>query len=130
MQEARQLGALQLAILRVLWDRGEASVAEVHQALHREHRLALTTIATMLKKMEAKDLVDHRVDGRIFIYRATHDRAAVERSMVAEFVGRAFLGDPLALVNHLIAEGELDPSEIRKFKDAIARKRKEAGGEP
>jgi BlaI family penicillinase repressor len=129
MQEARQLGALQLSILRVLWERGEASVAEVHQALHREHRLALTTIATMLKKMEAKELVDHRVDGRVFVYRATYDRAAVERSMVAEFVDRAFLGDPLALVNHLLAEGELDAGEIRRLKETIAKKKREKGGE-
>lgn len=128
MQEARQLGALQLAILRVLWDRDEASVAEVHQALHQEHGLALTTIATMLKKMEAKSLVDHRVDGRVFVYRSTHDRAAVERSMVTEFVDRAFLGDPLALVNHLIARGELEPREIQQLKERIAKKKKEAGG--
>jgi len=128
MQEARQLGALQLAILRVLWDRVEASVAEVHQALHQEHGLALTTIATMLKKMEAKSLVDHRVDGRVFVYRSTYDRAAVERSMVTEFVDRAFLGDPLALVNHLIARGELEPREIQQLKERIAKKKKEAGG--
>ena len=51
-----QLGNLQLAIMRVLWADGECTVTSVHQALHPRHGLAPTTIATMLKKMEAKGI--------------------------------------------------------------------------
>ncbi len=130
MRQPRQLGALQLAILRVLWERGEASANEVHQALLEEHGLAPTTIATMLKKMEAKALVDHRVDGRVFVYRAVHQQADVERSMVDEFVDRAFLGDSLALVNHLLAAGEIEETEIAALKKKIASRRREKAGEP
>jgi len=51
------LGDLQSAIMRILWQRGEASVNDVHSTLLDERGLAPTTIATMLKKMEAKGVV-------------------------------------------------------------------------
>ena len=72
MKGPRNLGDLQLAILRALWNRGEAPVSEVHAALS-DRGLALTTIATMLRKMEEKGLVSHRGHGRQFLYRAEVD---------------------------------------------------------
>jgi BlaI family penicillinase repressor len=126
-REARQLGALQLAILAVLWERGEATASEVHLALFEAHGLAPTTIATMLKKMEARELVDHRVDGRVFVYRAAVAQDEARRAMVEEFVGRAFRGDPLALVNHLLAEGEIDVTELDALRRRIAQRRRGEG---
>ena len=57
------LGDLQHAIMGVLWERGEATTAEVHEALREERGLAPTTIATMLRKMEDKGVVAHRAAG-------------------------------------------------------------------
>lgn len=128
MSEARQLGALQLAILRLLWEKGEGTAGEVHQGLKPHRDLAPTTIATMLAKMEKKRLVDHRAEGRVFVYRALVDQSQVNRSMVSEFVDRLFLGDPLALVNHLISEGELAPSELTALKRRIAEQKRAKGG--
>ena len=68
--KVHRLGDLQLKIMKLLWERREATVAEVHQALARERELAYTTIATMLRKMEARNLVAHREEGRSFVYRA------------------------------------------------------------
>ena len=62
MTRPKSPGALQLAILHVLWRRREARVAEVHEALRPERALALTTIATMLRKMEDRELVSHRLE--------------------------------------------------------------------
>ena len=64
-----RLGDLQLEIMKVLWERGEASVADVAAALDGA-TLAYTTIATMLRKMEARGLVRHTSEGRRFLYRA------------------------------------------------------------
>ncbi|MYI22739.1 MAG: BlaI/MecI/CopY family transcriptional regulator, partial [Gammaproteobacteria bacterium] len=58
MKRKRQLGDLQLAIMRVLWERGEAPAIEVHQALFEERRLAVTTIKTMLRKLEEYGCVE------------------------------------------------------------------------
>ncbi len=125
------LGELQLAIMRVLWDQGEASAAEVHRALH-ERGLAPTTISTMLRKMEEKGVVRHRSLGRVFLYRAAVDSEHVHRSMVGELVDRLFQGDPRELVGHLLREGDIDLAEIealRRELDERARRSKGSGSD-
>ncbi|HEX5050485.1 MAG TPA: BlaI/MecI/CopY family transcriptional regulator [Planctomycetota bacterium] len=118
MKGPRNLGDLQLAILRALWQRGEAAVAEVHDSLS-DRGLALTTIATMLRKMEEKGLVAHRGQGRQFLYRAEVDPDLVQRNLVGDLVTRLFDGDPLALVNHLLREGEIELSELDSLRKKV-----------
>ncbi|HTF88822.1 MAG TPA: BlaI/MecI/CopY family transcriptional regulator [Planctomycetota bacterium] len=126
MDRSQHLGELQYAIMRVLWDEGEATVAQVVELLPRQQRRALTTIATMLTKMEKKGVVDHRAEGRQFIYVPKVSESDVHRSMVADLTERLFRGDVGALVNHLISEQEIDPSELARLKTLIAdRQRKE-----
>jgi len=121
MNTSHQLGELQLEIMRVLWKEGEASVARVHEALHASGGRALTTIATMLTKMEKKGVVEHRSEGRQFLYRATVSESEVQRSMVADLAERLFAGDIAALVSHLIAEQAPEPAEVERLKRVIAK---------
>ena len=127
MSHPPRLGELQHAILRVLWDRGEATVAEVHRALHDERGLATTTIATMLTKMERKGVVTHRTEQRRFIYRATVEEPEVRSSMVQDVVDRVFAGDRGALVHHLLTDGEIAEGEIEELRALIERR--EQGGD-
>lgn len=128
MKGPRNLGELQLAILRTLWQQGDVSVADVHAALS-DRGLALTTIATMLRKMEEKGLVAHRENGRQFLYRAKVAPDLVQKNLVSDLVTRLFDGDPLELVNHLLREGEIDLGELddlrRKVAEAERRQKKE-----
>jgi len=114
------LGDLQLAIMRVLWSRGEAAASEVHAALEEERGLAPTTIATMLRKMENKGVVRHRAEGRRFLYIPTVSEPEVKRSMVGELTTMLFRGNPAALVSHLIAEHEIDPDELAELQRVLA----------
>ena len=120
MEPSVNLGDLQLAIMRVLWARGEATVADVHEALEPERGLALTTIATMLVKMEKKGVVDHRADGRKFIYRPLVSEDQVTRSMVADLTSQLFRGDVMALVNHLLSEHDIDRRELNQLRELIS----------
>lgn len=120
MESPYHLGDLQLAIMRVLWSRSEATVAEVHEALEPERGLALTTIATMLTKLEKKGVVDHRAEGRKFIYRPLVSEGQVRRSMVADLTSQLFRGDVTALVNHLLAEHEIDRGELSQLRELIS----------
>ena len=124
MDESHHLGDLQLAIMRILWSRDEASVADVHEALEPERGLALTTIATMLAKMEKKGVVDHRAEGRRFLDRPTVSEGQVRRSMVSDLTSQLFRGDALALVNHLLSE-DIDARELAQLRKLIAAKEKE-----
>jgi BlaI family penicillinase repressor len=112
MKEGHTLGDLQLAIMRVLWADGEATVATVYERLYPVRGLALSTIATMLRKMEARGLVAHREEGRLFVFRPLPDQGEVHRGMVGQLINRLFGGDPLALVDHLIREGEIDTDQL------------------
>ncbi len=119
MSDRHKLGDLQLAIMRVLWTRREATVAQVHEHLLDARGLAPTTIATMLTKMEKKGVVEHRVEGRRFIYRPLVQESDVRRTMVDELTERLFAGDTTALVSHLLAEHSPDAEELAELKRLI-----------
>jgi len=116
-----RLGDLQLAILRVLWAEGEATVARVHAVVEPERGSAASTIATMLTKMEARGFVRHRKRGRQFVYRARIGEEEARRSMVRDVTSRLFRGDPLALVSHLVREEELGPEDLDAIRAMIER---------
>ena len=120
METSHHLGDLQLAIMRVLWSHSEATVADVHEALEPERGLALTTIATMLVKMEKKGVVDHRAEGRRFIYRPLISEGQVRRSMVADLSAQLFRGDVTAFVNHLLSEHDIDAAELEQVREMIS----------
>ena len=127
MTSRRRLGDLQLAILELLWARGEATVADVHQELHDSRGLAMTTIATMLRKMDDRGLVAHRREGRTFVYRPSVARDAVHRSMVGDLIERLFAGDPKELVHHLLTEGELDAEALDDLRQRVAKHKRRGG---
>ena len=77
----------------------------------------------MLRKMEDRRLVAHRVEGRQFIYRPLVAEEQVRDGMVGDLVQRLFHGDSAALVNHLIEAGEIDAAELDELKARLARKR-------
>lgn len=123
MGDKHILGDLQHAIMLVLWREGEATVARVQEALEEDRDLALTTIATMLVKMEKKGIVAHRSEGRQFVYRAVVSETDVQRSMVGELTEMLFGGDVTALVSHLLTEQEIDDRELARLKSLIAEHR-------
>jgi predicted transcriptional regulator len=122
LPRSHQLADLQYAIMRVLWHEGEATVARVHEVLGSDRERALTTIATMLAKMEKKGVVAHKSAGRQFVYRAKVSEQDVRRSMVGELTRRLFRGDAAALVSHLLEEEEIDAGELERIKAQIAEK--------
>src|SRR5947207_8910944 len=96
--KVHRLGDLQLRIMKLLWDRGEATVGDVLGALGGERDLAYTTMATMLRKMEARGLVRHRVEGRSFVYRPAVASRAVTRGLSGHLADRPFGGSPAGRV--------------------------------
>jgi predicted transcriptional regulator len=105
--------------MRILWDEGEATVARVQEKLSDDRDRALTTIATMLTKMEKKGVVAHNSEGRQFIYRPLVSESDVHRSMVSDLTARLFKGDFKALVSHLLTEQEIDRAELKRLKALI-----------
>ena len=111
---------LQLAIMRILWDRLEATVVEVQHGLRPERDLAQTTIATLLSRLEKRSVVEHRLDGRQFVYRPLVTEQEVRRSMVSELTTLLFDGSSAALMTHLLRSREINPGDLDRVKRMIA----------
>lgn len=125
MMKSLQVSELQHEILRILWDRGEARVTDVHAGLSETRDLALTTVSTLLARMEKKGLVRHRADGRVFLYRANVSEGEIRQSMVADLTERVFQGDLEALVSHLLGGEHVDREELDRMRSLIERKQRE-----
>jgi predicted transcriptional regulator len=120
--------ARELEILKVLWDRGEASVRDVHRELARDRPdLAYNTVQTLLRIMDTdKGLVEHRVVGRTFVYRPRFNRD----ESAARFLDRVFDGAVAELVLSLLREERISSDELDQLQALIAsarRKRLRAG---
>ena len=111
---------LQLAIMRILWDRAEATVLEVQTQLRPERDLAQTTIATLLSRLEKRGVVEHRLDGRQFVYRPLVTEQEVRRSMVSELTTLLFDGSSAALMSHLLRSREIEAGDLDRVKRMIA----------
>ena len=125
MGRKQHLAELQLAIMHALWERGEATVAEVREALAPDRALAYTTVGTMLAKLEEKGQVTHRSDGRVNVYRSLIRQDQVSRSMVTDLVDRLFNGDVTQMVCHLLDGSEVTSESLAELKRLIRQKEKE-----
>ncbi|MBI1311051.1 BlaI/MecI/CopY family transcriptional regulator [bacterium] len=125
MRRRVRLAELQLAIMQVLWDRGEAAVAEVREAIEPRHSVAHTTVATMLSRMETAGYVTHRSERRANIYRPKIRREDVGQSMVSDLAERMFQGDRTQLVAHLLAGADITADELARLKKLVRDKEKE-----
>jgi len=118
---SHRLGDLQLRIMKILWSVGPSSVVDVHNRLEGE-RLAYTTIATMLRKMEDRGLVCHQEEGRRFIYEAAVTSDEVTRSMADDLVDRVFEGSVTGVVSHLLESRDVSRQELEEL-DRLIRQR-------
>ncbi len=118
-----RLGDLQLRIMRVLWECGAARVVDVQRQLEG-NRLAYTTIATMLRKMEDRGLVRHSEQQRTFVYEPLVSADEVTRCMADDIVDRLFGGSLADAVSHLLRTREVSHDELEQLEKLIRQRRK------
>lgn len=114
-----RLGRLELQIMKVVWERGEATVHDVRDALSRGRKPAYSTILTMMRKLEAKGYLEHEVESRTFVYQATISGHEVQCSMLGDLLDRLFDGSPALLVNSLMEQKHISAAELRKIRKLI-----------
>lgn len=126
MGKATELGQLQLAILRVLWKKKEASAADVHAALGGRRDIAITTVSTILTRLERRGSVSHRTVGRTFVYRPTITEASVRSSMLRSLVDSMFSRDPTAVVSQLLTSRDISPGDLDRMRQLIDESRRQS----
>lgn len=120
----------ELAILKVLWERGEASVREVYEALRVDLPIVQNTVQAFLRTMEEKGLVEHRVEGRTFIYAPVAPREETSRRVLRGVLDRVFDGALDQLVASALELRRLSPAELTRLRALVdlAEKPVEGGG--
>ncbi len=111
----------ELEALKVLWDRKEATVREIADAMnHRGAALAYTTVLSLLQVMEQKGLVRHRRDGKAYVYQPLIESAKTYRNLAGEFLERVFDGAVNEYLVHALESRRLSSHELVELEKMIA----------
>jgi BlaI family transcriptional regulator, penicillinase repressor len=114
----------ELEALKVLWDRGEATVREVADSLTASGEpLAYTTVLSLFQVMEQKGLVTHRKEGKAYVYRALVERKSTFRHLAGGFLDRVFDGAVDEYLVHALEGKRLSTSELDSLEEMIAAAR-------
>ena len=118
---ALRLGRVQLQIMQILWERGEATAREITDTLNaREPSIAHSTVQTLLRKLEAKGAVAHAVADRSFVFRPLYDQTEVSETAARDLLTRVFGGSVYGMVAHLLRHEEVSREELARLRDLIA----------
>jgi predicted transcriptional regulator len=109
-------------IIDVLWERGEASVRDVTDALEADHDLAYTTVLTMLRIMADKGYLAFRKEGRAHIYRPLLSREGARTEALGSLVKSLFGGSAQSLAQHLVKDDQLTLADIEALRAELERK--------
>jgi predicted transcriptional regulator len=110
----------ELRLMRILWDRGESTVADMVAATADEGPLAYTSVLTTIRVLENKGYVTHRQDGRAFLYTSSIGEQEASRSEVRHLLQRFFGNSRERLLLSLLGDQEISPEELKRLKEAIA----------
>ncbi|MCA9014148.1 MAG: BlaI/MecI/CopY family transcriptional regulator [Planctomycetaceae bacterium] len=109
----------QREIMEIIWEKGEVTVSEVRDALEAKRKLARNTVLTMMVRLEERGWLQHRTQGRTFIYSAARPRVASLGMKVSQMVDRLFAGSPEDLVTALIEYRGLTSEETERIREMI-----------
>jgi predicted transcriptional regulator len=110
----------ELRLMKILWSRGESTVAEMVAHTADDEPLAYTSVLTTIRILETKGYVCHRQEGRAFLYSACVGEMEASRSEVRHVLQRFFGNSRERLLLSLLGDEEMTPEELRRLKEAIA----------
>lgn len=113
----------ELAILRVLWERGPSTVRQVHDVLLRERPTAYTTALKLLQIMTEKGLVRRDETERTHVYQARLSEEQTQRQLVRDLLDRAFGGSATKLVMQALAARRASAEELSEIRRLIETRR-------
>lgn len=120
----------ELEALKVLWDRGEATVRDVADAMNADAKqsgtdqLAYTTVLSLLQVMEQKGLVGHRREGKAYIYIPRAEQQSTFRRLAGGFLEKVFDGAVTEYLVHALESKRLSEKELDELEAMLADARK------
>jgi len=108
--------------MKVVWQRGDATVRDVYEDLLRRRKVAYTTVMTMMKILEQKGYLKKTQVERAYVYRPAQPQQQVVGAMVRDFIDRVFNGSAEPLLVHLVEDHHLTQQDLEEI--ARLRRRK------
>lgn len=109
----------ELEILDVLWQKGNATVRDVHDEINARRPTVYTTVLKLMQIMLEKGLVRRDSQGKAHIYRPTQSRQQTQKRLVSELLDKAFRGSALKLVQHVLETKPASPEELAEIRRMI-----------
>ncbi len=119
------LGDLQAAVMDAVWKLREATVEQVRRKIRRPKQPAYTTVLTVMQKLEKAGWLEHRREGRAYVYSATRTRTERGSLSLQRFVKRVFGGDAKRVLQHLLESEDLSEADLAEIRKMIDRRRRE-----
>jgi BlaI family penicillinase repressor len=117
----------ELEALKFLWDRRQATVRDIADAMNAAtsgDELAYTTVLSLLQVMEQKGLVDHRRDGKAYVYLPLVERQSTFRQLAGNFLNKVFDGALDEYLVHALESKRLSDAELAELEAMLAATRK------
>ena len=109
-------------VLRLVWQSREATVQQVYDALPANRKVTYVTVATLLRRLEEKGYLKHRLRGKAFIYAPAARKEDVIRRTISDLVERLFGGNPVPLMQHLAQHSGITDEDIERLKELAKKK--------
>lgn len=114
----------ELQIMKIVWQRGSATVREVYEEILKHRRIAYTTVMTMMGILEQKGHLSKSDSERAYVYRPAQPQGEVVGNMVHDFVKRVFDGSAKPLLVHLVENKKISPEELDEISKLLKEKRR------
>jgi predicted transcriptional regulator len=118
-KQSNTLTEAELRLMKILWRRGESAVTDLVAAMPEGESLAYNSVLTTIRILERKGYVDHRQEGRAFIYRPLIAEHEASRSEVRHVLSRFFGNSREQLLLSLLHDEEISHDELDRLKEAI-----------
>ncbi len=109
-------------ILRLVWQLDKATVQDVCNKLPAKRKIAYATVQTLLRRLEKKGYVKHRIRGKAHVFFAAVKSEKVIKRSVNDFLDKLFGGDPIPLMQYLAEHGKIDTDDIEELKRLAGKK--------
>ena len=121
-KQMKAMSPAETEILRLVWKVEQATVQQVCDSLPKKRNIGYATVQTLLRRLEEKGYLRHKVKGKAHVFYPAVDKKRVIKRSVKDFLDRLFGGDPIPLIHYLAEHGEIDAKDIDRLKKLLEDK--------
>jgi predicted transcriptional regulator len=124
----RKLSDANLEIMNLVWEKGEATINDVFEALNvsRKKKLKRATVQVQMRRLERYGWLKHRLADREFVYFPVRNEGEAKKGILDNVRRRVFGGSHAELIRCLFENSRIPEEEIRRILELL--RKREGGG--